>query len=77
MENTHLPVDHLNAELRKLGRSLADCSDAAAAWQGDQFGINVTWPDGFKKFVAMGQEASGKAAAAHAAFHARPAAGLN
>jgi hypothetical protein len=58
MTSTHVPVEHFNAELCKIGRSLDDYAEMRMVWQGEEFGLHVTWPDGFGSFVGFGQEAS-------------------
>lgn len=53
-----LPVEHLQAEFRKLGRSFIDSEESQLAWDGDELMILVTWPDGFSARVSMGPVAS-------------------
>lgn len=58
--NTAIPVDHFNAELRKLGRDLSGDVTMKPEWQSQEFGLRLTWPDGFNAWVSFG--AAGTAA---------------
>ncbi|WP_407352026.1 hypothetical protein [Luteimonas sp. R10] len=53
---TKLPVDHFNKEMRRLGREIPD--DATQAWRNGEWGLRMTWPDGFSTWVSFGPEAT-------------------
>ncbi|WP_457955308.1 hypothetical protein [Achromobacter xylosoxidans] len=53
-----LPVEHLQAEFRKLGRPLDDAYLSQDGWDGDELMVLVTWPDGFSARISMGPIAS-------------------
>ena len=53
-----LPVEYLQAEIRKLGRPLDDAELSQDGWDGDELMILVTWPDGFSARISMGPIAS-------------------
>jgi hypothetical protein len=55
---THLPVDDLNANLRRLGRSLDADALKRQGWNGDEYGLYMTWSDGFSAFVGFGPVAT-------------------
>lgn len=57
-QTTNLPADHLKAELRKIGRNVADADFAMDGWDGDELMVLVTWPDGFSARISMGPIAS-------------------
>lgn len=57
-QGTHIPVDVLNANMRKLGRSFDDTTELDQGWQGDEYGLYCTWADGFTAFVGFGTVAS-------------------
>lgn len=57
-EEKHIPVDVLNANLRRLGRSLDRATINRHGWQNEEYGLHCTWPDGFSAFVGFGTEAS-------------------
>lgn len=52
-----LPMDHFNAELARMGRSLNDATILAPYWLDDELGLIIAWPDCLK-FVGLGPEAS-------------------
>lgn len=54
MTETHIPVDHLNNELRKLGRRMDDATIVNHGWNGDEYGLQVAWADGYCTFVSFG-----------------------
>lgn len=58
MEGARIPVNVLNENLRRLGRSLDQAIDTEQRWQGEEYGLHCTWPDGFSAFVGFGAEAS-------------------
>lgn len=58
MIETHIPVEHLNAELRKLGRGMDNATIVSHGWQGDQYGLQMVWADGYSTFVGLGSLAT-------------------
>ena len=68
-QGTHIPVDVLNANMRKLGRNFEDAVVICHGWQGDQYGLHCTWSDGYADFVGFGVEASAIVDALHRARH--------
>ncbi|GGD40717.1 hypothetical protein [Pseudoxanthomonas indica] len=57
-EQTQIPVDVFNANMQRLGRSFNDAVSTQQGWQGEEYGLHCTWPDGFRAFVGFGEEAS-------------------
>jgi hypothetical protein len=56
---TPLPVDELRRNVEKLGRQFtADVELVGRSWRGDEFGLEIRWPDGFTAWVGLGPEAS-------------------
>lgn len=53
-----LPVDHLNAELRRMGRSLDGATILSAGWKRGEYGLQILWPDGHCQFLGMGPVAT-------------------
>lgn len=62
-----IPVDGLNANLRKLGRRLDNAQVLAHRWDGEEYGLHLIWRDGFTTFVGFGLEASAQLATLAAA----------
>lgn len=58
MSDKHIPVDHLNTELRRIGRGLDGAAILCQAWKDGEYGLQVAWPDGHCAFVGMGPVAS-------------------
>lgn len=56
--NTQISVEHINAELVRLGRSLAGAIVIRHFWVGDDYRMQLNWPDGFFASVGFGAEAS-------------------
>lgn len=55
---TKLPVEHINAELKKIGRNTDDATFGLPGWDGGELTVLVIWPDGFSARVSMGPVAS-------------------
>lgn len=55
---TKLPVEHINAELKKIGRNTENAEFQIAGWQGEELMFLVSWPDGFSATVSIGSVAS-------------------
>lgn len=55
---TSIPTDHLNSELRKLGRWMDDAEIIGHGWKDNEYGLQIVWADGFSAFVGMGPVAS-------------------
>lgn len=55
---TSIPTDHLNSELRKLGRWLDDAEIIGHGWKDNEYGLQIVWADGFGTFIGMGPMAS-------------------
>lgn len=51
---TKIPADHINAELRKMGRVIDDADDVELEWQEGELGLRIKWPDGLRAFVGTG-----------------------
>ena len=58
MKEATSPVDVLNANLRRLGRDLSDATITGQQWQGNEYGLQIVWADGFAAFVGFGPIAS-------------------
>ncbi len=68
---TQLPVDRINAAitiLRDSGRDM-DQADWSQAWQGEQYGLRLTWADGFVSFVGFGEAGTAIVESLDAARH--------
>jgi len=57
-EGTHLPVDVLNENMRRIGRTFDGAVFIWQGWQDGEYGLRYVWPDGFVAFVGFGPEAS-------------------
>lgn len=55
---TKLPVEHINAELKKIGRNTENAEFQIGGWQGEELMLLVSWPDGFSATVSIGPVAS-------------------
>ena len=65
-----IPAEEFFANLRKIGRSIADATAASEEWRGAECGLNLTWPDGYSAWVGRGVAGSA-AVLAHEAMIAQ------
>lgn len=52
--NTHIPIEQFNAELRRLGRGIERDTEIRQEWRGDEFGLHLSWSDGFCTWIGFG-----------------------
>ncbi|HYG05330.1 MAG TPA: hypothetical protein VD865_02835 [Stenotrophomonas sp.] len=58
MSEQRIPIEEFNANLRSLGRGLADAQVMGKSWVGEEYGLELAWPDGFWAWVSFGAAAS-------------------
>ena len=56
--NIQLPMDDVNANLRKVGRAIEQSTECHCEWRDGEYGFQATWPDGFSAWIGFGELAS-------------------
>lgn len=49
-----LPMDHFTDEMTRIGRAVYEDTKFEQRWEGDEYGVQVTWADGFSAFAGFG-----------------------
>lgn len=53
-----IPHEHVSGELEKLGRRIDDATVIRHFWVGDDYRLQLRWPDGFSAAIGFGPDAS-------------------
>lgn len=69
MSEQKIPVNVLNENLRSIGRSLDGADIHGVAWEGDELGLQVEWPDGFTAWLGFGELATAAIESTHERKH--------